>query len=118
MSFMTIDELMTGDAVKYRNGDMKIVLFGTEFGDIITSRDKKTYASLDEYNDDFTYNGDHQYDIVAVYKPKNKFRCLLDDYDNNYTLLWEAPNASHAEAVKMTVAQISNMLGFDVTIVG
>lgn len=111
---MFIDELMSGDVVKYRNGDMKIVLFGTAFGDIITSRDRKTYASLDEYNENMTYNGDHQYDIVAVYTPKNKFRCLLDNYEENYDLVWEADEEAH----KLTVAEISELLGYPVTIVG
>lgn len=110
--FSPID-LVSGDVVIYRNGDIKYVLFDTKFGDIITSRDRKTYANLDEYNIDFTYNGDHQYDIVKVYRPKNKFRYLSADIQNDYDIIWEAKTKK-----QVTMAELRDILGGDFEIVG
>lgn len=110
--FNTYD-LMTGDVAIYRNGDPKTVLIDSPYGHILTSRDRRTYAALAEYNVDFTYNGDHQYDIVAVYRPKNKFRCLSPNLDEDYDLIWEADTAK-----KMTMAEICEALGYKVEIVG
>lgn len=110
---MNIFVLSTGDVVVYRNGDIKFVLRDTDYGDILTSRDRRTYAGLHEYNANFTYNGDHQYDIVKVYTPKNKFRCLSANIDEDYDLVWEA-----TEVKQLTVAEISELLGYTVEIVG
>lgn len=103
-----------GDMVIYRNGDIKIVVFGTEFGDIITSRDRKTYANLNEYNDDLTYNGDNQYDIVKVCRPVNKFRYLSDDFLRDYECVWEAED----EPMRVTMSELREMLGYPIEIVG
>lgn len=103
----------SGYVAEYRNGDKKIILLDTDYGDILTSRDRNTYANLNEYDEDFKYRGDHQYDVVKVYAPKNKFRNLSDDYDNDYTLVWSAPTVR-----SMTMAEICDALGYDVEIIG
>lgn len=110
------DECLTlhsGDVVEYRNGDHKVVLIDTTYGDIITSRDRKTYANLDEYDDELVYNGDHQYDIVKVYRPKNKFRHLSADIDADYDLIWE-----RSEPRRVTMSELRDILGGDFEIVG
>jgi hypothetical protein len=111
---LQLPELFSGDMIMYRNGDMKIVLLDTVFGNILTSRDRKTWAGLNEYDlETGIYDGDHQYDIVEVYRPVNKYRCLSPDYCD-YERIWIAP----APPRRITMGELQELLGYPVEIVG
>ena len=89
-------ELKSGMVVVYRNGDARTVLKETQFGNMITSADRKVFASFDAYTEDLIHCGcgkdnppDKKYDIMEVYEPVNKFRPLTDFNDKNFELVWK-----------------------------
>ena len=89
-------ELKSGMVVVYRNGDARTVLKETPFGNMITSADRKVFASFDAYTEDLIHCGcgkdnppDKKYDIMEVYAPVNKFRPLMDFNDKNFELVWK-----------------------------
>lgn len=89
-------ELKSGMVVVYRNGDARTVLKETQFGNMITSADRKVFASFDAYTEDLIHCGcgkdnppDKKYDIMEVYAPVNKFRPLMDFNDKNFELVWK-----------------------------
>ena len=89
-------ELKSGMVVVYRNGDARTVLKETPFGNMITSADRKVFASFDAYTEDLIHCGcgkdnppDEKYDIMEVYAPVNKFRPLMDFNDKNFELVWK-----------------------------
>ena len=89
-------ELKSGMVVVYRNGDARTVLKETQFGNMITSADRKVFASFDAYTEDLIHCGcgkdnppDKKYDIMEVYEPVNKFRPLMDFNDKNFELVWK-----------------------------
>lgn len=113
---MTKANLKTGMVIEYRNGAKRIVVKDTEFGDGFTSADLKKWKSFDAYTDDLKdVDGDTQYDIVDVYAPVNKFRVLNStsaiDADYNHVF-------HRVDVRQMTMAEISEALGFAVEVIG
>ena len=107
-----------GYLVQYRNGAYRMVMFETEYGDILVSNEKNTFASLDEYYGNLEHFNDSQYDIVKIYSPKNKYRYGSWDVEKDYDLFWDWNEDELNAPRKMTIQQICDELGYDVEIVG
>ena len=115
---MTKSELLTGMTVTLRNGERKIVylkacsfcnpegmniLIGSEF-----------WSKLDDYNNDLTYNGDAQRDIIKVEIPNviyDLFHPLSET--NRSEIIWERPEPRK----KITISEIEAILGYKVEII-
>ena len=67
---MQLDDLVTGQMVKLRNGRIYMVLRNTMYGSILTHT-KYNNIRLDKYYADMTYDGSENYDICKVYNPDN-----------------------------------------------
>lgn len=108
-------ELKSGMVVVYRNGDARTVLKETQFGNMITSADRKVFASFDAYTEDLIHCGcgkdnppDKKYDIMEVYAPVNKFRPLMDFNDKNFELVWKRKTVR-----TVTIADLVDNFGKD-----
>ena len=68
------------------------------------------FISIDEYNDDLTYDDDYSSnnmcDIVAVYSPKNLTTLDFESQIKYCNLIWKRP-----EKVRMTIKEIEEKLG-------
>ena len=68
------------------------------------------FISIDEYNDDLTYDDDYSSsnmcDIVAVYNPKNLTTLDFESQIKYANLIWKRP-----EKVRMTIKEIEEKLG-------
>lgn len=69
------------------------------------------FISIDEYNDDLTYDDYYsyshdKYDIVAVYSPKNLTTLDFELQIKYCNLIWKRP-----EKVRMTIKEIEEKLG-------
>ena len=68
------------------------------------------FISIDEYNDDLTYDDDYSSnnmcDIVAVYNPKNLTTLDFESQIKYANLIWERP-----KKVRMTIKEIEEKLG-------
>lgn len=90
--FYKRDNLDTGMMVLYRNGEYGKVMFNTVHGHIIVNSDD-TYVNVYHFNDElnlkhFGLEEGNNYEIMAIYKPKNEIHNLsfkLYCHD----LLWE-----------------------------
>lgn len=117
---MTLNDLKTGMIVTWRNGEKATVLRDTIFFKslLMTNRDLlvpcsgNSWTTLTNYNDEFKNKFIPSYDIVKVEVPTHPFYCF--DYerkDFHSEVVWEE------SAVKMTVAEIENKLGYKIEIV-
>lgn len=81
---MTIDDLKNGYLVEFRGQGYGIVGNGSE--KIIIYQDY-SYSSINNWDEDLTDKAFSAFDIIKVYKPKNKPSPMLslDDYE----LIWE-----------------------------
>ena len=106
-------ELKEGMIIECRNGDR--YLLRNVRGDLILSANngwvEYVYDNnfIDIGDDAKAFNGD--YDIMKIYE--SKAYVLEDLFDNNYlTCIWE-----RKEPKKMTLAQISEALGYEVEVI-
>ena len=106
-------ELKEGMIVECRNGDR--YLLRNVRGDLILSANKGWVEYVYDNNfidigkDAKAFNGD--YDIMKIYE--SKAYVLEGLFDNNYlTCIWE-----RKEPKKMTLEQISKVLGYEVEII-
>lgn len=111
---MNKTDLKTGMIVTLRNGNKRVVVKDTPFGDGITNfNGKNIWKRLDAYTNDLRdVDGDTQYDVMKVEVPSTKCKMLTD-----FTALdtvWTRP----ADVRRMTMAEVMAQLGFAVQIVG
>lgn len=96
---MTKEDLKDMDIVTLRNGD-KLVFVGEEFINI-TENAFNFVDDLDDFYDDLTYiHARHDNDIIKVDRPK--------EYETLFT---------RTKAKEMTVAEISEALGYEVKVI-
>lgn len=100
---MKKSDLKTGHLVETRNGDIALVLLGTDRGDVITggfdiptNMPQTTWGPLDAYNDDLLYATNSVFgiipegDIMKVYGLPNTGNRLLHALNKNEReLLWD-----------------------------
>lgn len=107
----TKNDLKTGDLLKDRCNDLKRVMLGTDFGDIVVYPNSKFYGRLSNYNNDLTNKQTNSRDITEAYRPKYEDRVTSTDLDD-YTLVYQREKTK-----EMTVAEVSEALGYDIKIV-
>ena len=110
---MKKEDLKSGMIVETRKGKLGMVLLDTANGDIIgggchIGGDERTWMPLDALNDDLTYPGCPESDIVKVYKPGcgNNIHGSFDV--NSMSLVWE-----RKETIELSFEEIASRLGID-----
>lgn len=102
-------ELKEGMIIECRNGDR--YLLRTACGELVASSNDK-YISLD-YDEELNENKyfDKDFDVMKIYK--SNARGLGNLFNDNYLeCIWE-----RKEPKKMTLAQISEALGYEVEVI-
>lgn len=116
---MTLSDLKTGMIVTLRNGIECVVFRDTESSmdrsdHVILNREKGVWERLNSYMYNLTNKHNREFDIVKVERPPHPYAFQDIDYGRDgRVLLWECK-----EVKKMTVAEISKELGYEVEIVG
>lgn len=87
---MTIDDLKRGYLVEFRDEGYGII--GSSTGEKIIIYRDYSYDSIDDWNEDLTDKSVCSFDIIKVYKPKEKASLMLslDDYE----LIWEKDSSN------------------------
>ena len=107
----TKSDLKTGMGVVLRNGDKAHVLLGTDDGDVMRFLEKDTWDTLKSANEDLTWKGMDNFDIVEVYSTKLASRYLTD-------MVFEAKCVfKREEPTKMTMKEINEHFGKAIEIV-
>lgn len=116
---MKKQDLNNGDIVLDRNGDKYIVLKNSKYyggkTDIIVDLRNTQFLVLKEYNNDLTFcNGETEYDIMAVCSNNYVGDNIRDHIINNEEEKW---TWKRQEVKEMTLAEISEALGYEVKVV-
>lgn len=112
---MTKSELKTGMIVTLRNGNKKqvyidVVTNNLQNANVIT--DGNTWSDLYHYNEDLTYKGSRELDIVKVAYVGFVIGLHAGVESPVGNTIWE-----RKEPKKMTVAEIETILGYKIEIV-
>ena len=115
----TKDDLKAGYVVKYRNGDLEMVLMSGTYGNedpmLISVGPSGNWTDIAKDIDDnllCTRAHMRHYDIVEVYGYSLYANCARDVSTDDRKLLWK-----REEAKKMTVSEIEKILGYKVEVV-
>lgn len=101
-------DLKNWDIIQYRNGNTAIVNI-----DLKSLISKEGYNSLNCIIEDLTCGQDHNFDIIAVRRPKIGANCQLDAFKyGRGTLVYE-----REEVEEMTLAEVCKLLGKNIKIV-
>ena len=120
---MKLSNLKTGMIVRYRNGELRLVLRDVSNfeGDSIVGR--FSWNTLSNYNEDMKckiYNS-RELDIVEVYEPLSVFISITDIFEskkfnvdniNLYTCIWE-----EEKPVEITINEIEEILGYKIKVI-
>ena len=107
----TKSDLKTGMGVVLRNGDKAHVLLGTDDGDVMRFLEKDTWDTLKSANEDLTWKGMDNFDIVEVYSTKLASRYLTD-------MVFKAKCVfKREEPTKMTMKEINEHFGKPIEII-
>lgn len=102
---MTKSNLISGMKVQLRNGKYYL-LVGSEFGLLLIN---KTWAILEDYNNDLTSRCGKEFDIVKVIIPKYEHQILLE-YIEEGTVLWERIEKSPQQIEKeLIISEIEKL---------
>ena len=115
----TKSDLKTGMGVVLRNGDKAHVLLGTDDGDVMRFLEKGTWDTLESANEDLTWKGMDNFDIVEVYSTKLANRYLTDMvFEEKCVFKREEPKPEpKPEPTKMTMKEINEHFGKPIEIV-
>ena len=110
-----IPELHSGMIVETRKKDLLFVAESYEEEIFLMGNDK--FDELCYYDDNLINTEDKNLDIIAIYKPLKSFEKMtlngfLNKSKRSLTLIWE-----RKEPKKMTLAQISEALGYEVEVI-
>lgn len=109
---MKKSDLKTGMIVEIRNGRTMKVLLGTSRGDILTSLNTITWASVDSYRKDLTHQVDSQFDIIRIYQG------TCHDLMDEGILLWDAAtDRDKPQVVEVTMSEVCEKFGKQVKII-
>ena len=109
----TKSDLKTGMGVVLRDGSKGHVLLGTDAGDgdVMRFLEKDTWDTLESANEDLTWKGMDNFDIVDVYSTKLASRYLTD-------MVFEAKCIfKREEPTKMTMKEINEHFGKAIEII-
>ena len=64
-------DLRTGDIIEYRQGEYRMIMLNTDFGDILVNHIDEGYTKFEYYGEDLTNQSacDNKLDIIKVYRP-------------------------------------------------
>ena len=93
-----LDDLQFADIVTTRNGERYVVVNGR-----IYRENTMNYGLVGYYNEDLTYDDDECYDIMRVERAGQ--------------VIWERFEEKKEPAKEMTIAEISEALGYEVKVV-
>ena len=117
----TKSDLKTGMGVVLRNGDKAHVLLGTDDGDVMRFLEKDTWDTLKSANEDLTWKGMDNFDIVEVYSTKLASRYLTDMvFEEKCVFKREEPKPEpkpEPEPIKMTMKEINEHFGKAIEII-
>ena len=113
----TKSDLKTGMGVVLRNGDKAHVLLGTDDGDVMRFLEKDTWDTLKSANEDLTWKGMDNFDIVEVYSTKLASRYLTDMVFEAKCVFKREEPKSEPEPTKMTMKEINEHFGKPIEIV-
>lgn len=110
-----IPELHSGMIVETRKKDLLFVAESYEEEIFLMGNDR--FDELCYYDDNLINTEDEDLDIIAIYKPlkgleQRALNGFIDKQKRGLTLIWE-----RKEPKKMTLAQISEALGYEVEVV-
>lgn len=108
---MTKDELKIGYLVRYRKGNLAMVM-PTDCKLAPIALVSCAWADLDKFDDDLTYEGVNDLDIMEVWGFASHIMDVFSLTINSRKLLWK-----REEPKKLTVAEIEQILGYKVEIV-
>ena len=120
---MNIEELMYGDIVKTRDGDVGMIMRTPigERGSLIVFNE--LYDDLEYYKNNLLHKSEKAFDIITVVRPARKHYLVpkrwkeaieagLNEKDNTVMLIYSEP-----ETKKMTLEELEAKLGYRVEIV-
>ena len=117
----TKSDLKTGMGVVLRNGDKAHVLLDTLGGDVLRFLEKDTWDTLESANEDLTWKGMDNFDIVEVYSTTLASRYLTDMvFEAKCVFKREEPKPEPKpgpEPTKMTMKEINEHFGKPIEIV-
>ena len=116
----TKSDLKTGMGVVLRNGDKAHVLLGTDDGDVMRFLEKGTWDTLKSANEDLTWKGMDNFDIVEVYSTKLASRYLTGMVFEEKCVFKREPKPEpkpEPEPTKMTMKEINEHFGKQIEIV-
>ena len=113
----TKSDLKTGMGVVLRNGDKAHVLLGTDDGDVMRFLEKDTWDTLKSANEDLTWKGMDNFDIVEVYSTKLASRYLTDMVFEAKCVFKREEPKPEPEPTKMTMKEINEHFGKAIEIV-
>ena len=113
----TKSDLKTGMGVVLRNGDKAHVLLGTDDGDVMRFLEKDTWDTLKSANEDLTWKGMDNFDIVEVYSTKLASRYLTDMVFEEKCVFKREEPKPEPEPTKMTMKEINEHFGKPIEIV-
>ena len=110
---MKRNELEVGYLVEFKNGERKIVMPCNDPDyPIVLTNQYGEWSYLGVYRDDLSSTIAKEFDIVKVFSFSRLVYKTLSFNTNHRELLWERKDKK-----KMTVAEIENILGYEVEIV-
>lgn len=109
--------LRSGDVVETKQGRHYVVMLNSIDGEdiVVQLSDGLGWNKLSYYNDNLTcsYEEQNYFDIVKVYRPSHKTKQFGRKFSpEKFSLIYE-----RKEKKKMTVAEISQILGYDIEVV-
>ena len=107
----TKSDLKTGMGVVLRNGDKAHVLLGTDDGDVMRFLEKDTWDTLESANEDLTWKGMDNFDIVEVYSTTLASRYLTDMVFEAKCVFKREEPKPEPEPTKMTMKEINEHFG-------
>ena len=109
---MTKSELKPGYVVRYRNGDIRMIMpRGVTY--IFLEIGGETWGDINTYTEDLLNDYDHQFDIMEVYGFSAYSQSVWCFNEKHRKLLWK-----RHEKRRYTYAQLREILGEEFEVVG
>lgn len=109
---MTKSELKPGYVVKYRNGELRMVM-PRERDYIFLAIGESAWSDLFAYTEDLLNTYNNKFDVMEVYGPSEFAHSVWIFNEKHRKLLWK-----RSEKKKYTYAQLREILGEEFEVVG
>ena len=109
---MEKSELKVGYLVRYRNGELRIVMPVEKSYGFVFINEEGSWMGYEDYNKSLMCIGDKEFDIVEVYGFSKYIPDVLKTNINDRELLWKREGEK-----EMTISQIEKELGYSIKII-